>query len=185
MTATQTIETMQPWQIDASHTNVQFSVRHLMISTVRGTFTEVTGTIGSDPADSNATDVRVTIPVASIQTRDQKRDAHLLSPDFFDVANYPEITFIGKRVEGDVTHEFKLIGDLTIRGTTKEFVLDVTNEGITSDPWGNDRMGFSGTGKLNRTAYGLNWNAVLETGGFVVGEDVKLSIDVELVRPKA
>jgi polyisoprenoid-binding protein YceI len=187
MTAIQTLETTttQPWQIDASHTTIEFSVRHLMISTVRGRFSEVTGTIVSDEANPTLADVRVTIPVASIHTQNEQRDTHLKSPDFFDAANYPEITFVGKRVEGNVTGEFKLIGDLTIRGTTKDFVLNVTSEGIGSDPWGNDRLGFSATGKLNRAEYGLSWNAALETGGFVVGDDVKVSIDLELVRPKA
>jgi len=175
----------QPWQIDASHTNVEFSVRHLMISTVRGRFAEVTGSVVSDPTNPKAVDVRVTIPVASISTHNEQRDTHLKSPDFFDAASHAAITFVGKRIEGDINSKFKLIGDLTIRGTTKEFVLNVTTEGVGGDPWGNDRWGFSGTGKLNRGDYGLHYNAALETGGVVVGEEVKVSIDLELVRPKA
>ncbi len=186
MTAILETETAtRPWQIDSSHTTAEFSIRHLMISTVRGRFGELTGSVTLDPANPKGANLQLSIPVASISTHNEQRDTHLKSADFFDAVNYPEITFVGKRVEGDINREFKLIGDLTIRGTTKEFVLNVTSEGAGGDPWGNERLGFSGTGKLNRTDYGLNWNAALEAGGFVVGEDVKVSIDVELVRPRA
>ena len=182
--ATLPIETAtRPWQIDSTHTTAEFSVRHLMISTVRGRFAEVAGSVTLDPANPKSAQLSLSIPVASITTHNEQRDAHLKSADFFDAANYPEITFVGKRIEGDVESEFKLIGDLTIRGTTKEFVLNARSEGAGGDPWGNERLGFSGTGKLNRTDYGLNWNAALEAGGLVVGEDVKVSSDVELVRP--
>ncbi|MFN8582820.1 MAG: YceI family protein [Gemmatimonadaceae bacterium] len=184
-TTLQPATSLRPWQIDESHTNAQFSVRHLMISTVRGRFAETKGTVAYDPAKADAVDVRVEIPVASITTHSEQRDAHLKSPDFFDAATYPTIQFIGKRIEGDTNGRFKLIGELTIRGTTKPITLDVVNEGTGNDPWGNERMGFSATAKLNRLDFGLHWNAALETGGVVVGEEVKLSIDVEIMRPTA
>lgn len=174
----------QTWNIDETHTNAQFSVRHLMISTVRGRFANITGSVVFDPRTPAAVDVRVTIPVASVETHNEQRDTHLKSADFFDAANHPQITFVGKRIKGDVNGEFQLIGDLTVRGTTREFVLNVTSEGSTVDPWGNDRRGFNATGKLNRNEFGLTWNAALETGGVVVGDDVKLNIDVELVLSK-
>ncbi|MFN8571300.1 MAG: YceI family protein [Gemmatimonadaceae bacterium] len=173
------------WQIDETHTNAQFSVRHLMISTVRGRFAQVTGRVNYNAANPGAVDVRVEIPVASITTHNEQRDGHLKSPDFFDAASHPSITFVGTRIEGSVGGDFKLIGDLTIRGVTKPITLQVSNEGTGNDPWGNERMGFSATAKLNRLDYGLHWNAALETGGVVVGEDVKLDIDVEIMRPKA
>jgi polyisoprenoid-binding protein YceI len=175
----------RPWQIDSSHTDAQFSVRHLMISTVRGRFGETRGTVVYDPSDPSSLDLRVTIPVASIQTHDEQRDNHLRSPDFFDAASFPEITFVGRRIEGDFEGRFKLRGDLTIRGTTREITFDVTNEGIGGDPWGNERMGFSASGKINRFDFGLRWSAALETGGMVVGDEVKLTVNLEVMRPKA
>jgi len=184
-TATLPVEVAaRPWSIDATHTTVGFSVRHLMISTVRGHFGQVEGSVAVDPENPTAAGISVSIPVASITTNNEQRDGHLKSADFFDAANHPLITFVGKRLEGDVDDKFKLIGDLTIRGTTREFVINATREGTGDDPWGNERLGFSGSGSLNREDYGLSWNAALETGGFVVGDDVKITIDVELVRPK-
>lgn len=183
-TATLPVETSaRPWSIDATHTNVGFSIRHLMISTVRGRFAEVEGSVAFDPENPTAAAIRVSIPVASINTHNEQRDTHLKSADFFDAANHPAITFVGTKIKGDLDRHFKLVGDLTIRGTTKEFEFDVTREGTGNDPWGNERLGYSATGKLNRSDYGLSWNAALETGGFVVGDDVKINIDVELVRP--
>ena len=183
-TATLPISTLtRPWAIDATHTNVGFSSRHLMNSTVRGRFAEEEGSVAFDPATQGAFDLRVTVPIASVTTQNDQRDAHLRSPDFFDAANHPTMTFVGKRIQGDVESAFKLIGDLTIRGTTREFVLTGRREGTGNDPWGNERLGFSGSGTLNRSDYGLNWNAALETGGFVVGDEVKVHIDLELVRP--
>ncbi|MBV6522069.1 MAG: hypothetical protein MNPFHGCM_02213 [Gemmatimonadaceae bacterium] len=174
----------RPWSVDASHTNVGFSVRHLMISTVRGRFAQVEGSAVYDPTKPGSLGLRVSLPVDSISTHNEQRDTHLKSADFFDAAGHPEITFVGKRVEGDVGGKFKLIGDLTIRGITKEFVLNVSSEGAGSDPWGNERLGFSATGSLNRMDYGLTWNAALETGGVVVGDEVKVTVDVELLRAK-
>ena len=173
------------WAIDPTHAELAFAVRHLMLSTVRGRFGSVNGTIMVDENDPKSATIDVTIDVTSIDTRQQARDDHLRSADFFDAANHPEIHFVSKRIEGDVTKTFKVVGDLTIRGTTREVTLDVTFEGRAKDPWGNDRAGFSATGKLNRHDYGLNWNLALEAGGVTVGAEVKLTLDVEIVRQAA
>jgi polyisoprenoid-binding protein YceI len=181
-TATKTKAT---WTVDASHAEVGFAVRHLMISTVRGRFGGVSGTVTLDDRNPSASKADVTIDVTSIDTRQEQRDAHLRSPDFFDVANHPTMHFESTRVEGDTNSEFKLIGNLTIRGVTREITLDVTAEGRGRDPWGNDRAGFSAKGKINRGDFGLTWNQVLEAGGVTVGDEVKLSIDAELIRQTA
>ena len=182
MTTTQSTQT---WAIDTAHAEIGFAVKHLMISTVRGRFGAVTGTVTVDGAKPSNSAVDVTIGVASIDTRQEMRDNHLRSPDFFDAANYPTMHFVSKRVEGDVRGKFRVVGDLTIRDVTREVVVHATNEGSTKDPWGNDRIGISATGILNRGDFNLTWNQVLETGGVMVGEDVKLSIDVELIRQVA
>ena len=172
--------TTQTWQIDTAHTNVEFAVKHLMISTVKGRFGDVNGTLtGSleDPADFT---LDVTIDTQSIDTRQAQRDAHLRSPDFFDVENFPTIKFVGKSITGDVTGEFTLVGELTIRDVTREIALDVTNEGSLTDPWGNARIGFSAKTRIDRKDFGLQWNQALEAGGFVVGDEIKISVDVEL-----
>lgn len=172
------------WLIDASHTDVEFSVRHLMISNVKGRFGAVKGQVVLDPATPGVADINVTIDVTSIDTREEKRDAHLRSPDFFDVDHFPVMTFTGGTVQGDLDGEFTLSGQLTIRGVTRPITLDVTFEGAGNDPWGGTRRGFSARGKLQRSAFGLEWNAALETGGVVVGDDVKLTINSELVLQK-
>jgi polyisoprenoid-binding protein YceI len=173
------------WAIDAAHAELGFAVRHLMLSTVRGRFGAVNGTITVDENDPKSAKIDVTVDVASIDTRQEMRDNHLRSADFFDAANHPTMHFVSKRIEGDVTKTFKVIGDLTIRGTTREITLDVTFEGRAKDPWGNDRAGFSASGKLNRHDFGLNWNQALEAGGVTVGAEVKLTLDVEIVRQAA
>ena len=175
---------LAPWQIDTAHTEVEFAVRHLMISTVKGRFANVTGHVTYDPADPDALDVEVTIPVATVDTRVEPRDNHLRSADFFDAEHHPTITFRARRVEGDVSRPFKLIGDLTIRGVTQGVTLDVTPEGGMNDPWGNERLGFSATGLIHRGDFGLHYNQVLEAGGVAVGEQVKLIIKTEMIRPK-
>ena len=173
-----------PWQIDAAHTEIEFSARHLMISNVKGRFSNPEGSVVVNPK-ARGVNLEVTIPVASIDTRNEQRDAHLKSADFFDAEHFPTITFKGKRVEGDINAEFQLVGDLTIRGVTREVTLDVTAEGAGSDPWGNDRLGFSATGKIDRKEFGLTWNQLLETGGVAVGDTIKIVVNTELVRPKA
>ena len=173
-------EAVGTWSIDAAHTSVEFAVRHLMISTVKGRFGEVAGTValGSDLADAR---VDVTINAASVDTRQPDRDAHLRSPDFFDAERFPTLSFKSTRVTRDGDH-VKVEGDLTIRGTTRPVTLRVTEEGRTRDPWGGERIGFSATTKINRRDFGLTWNQVLETGGIAVGDEIKISLDVELVK---
>jgi polyisoprenoid-binding protein YceI len=173
------------WTIDSAHAELGFAVRHLMISTVRGRFGAVNGTVLVDENDPKNSKVDVTVDVASIDTRQEMRDNHLRSPDFFDVANHPTMHFVSTRIDGDVSKTFKVMGDLTIRGTTRPVALDVTLEGRAKDPWGNDRAGFSATGHINRHDFGLNWNQALEAGGVTVGAEVKLTLDVEIVRQSA
>jgi polyisoprenoid-binding protein YceI len=170
------------WNIDPSHTHVEFSVRHLMISTVKGRFAEVSGRVVAPDADPTSGQVEVTINAASIDTREAQRDAHLRSADFFDAESFPTLTFRSTRIEKASGDDLKLTGDLTIRGTTREVVLDVTSEGRVKDPWGGERAGFSAKGKIKRSDFGLTWNLALETGGVVVGDEIKISIDAELVK---
>jgi len=172
------------WTIDPAHSNVEFAVKHLMISTVKGRFADVKGTIEHNETNPAASKVEIDISTGSIDTRAEQRDAHLRSPDFFDVERFPTMTFKSKRLDGDINGEFKLIGDLTIKGTTREVALDAEFQGRTRDPWGGDRMGFEAKGKINRKDFGLNWNQALDAGGWVLGDDIKLSIGVELVKQK-
>ena len=173
------------WTIDPAHTNVEFAVRHLMISTVKGRFADVTGTVDLDLANPGAARVDVTIGASSIDTRNGDRDAHLRSPDFFDVEQFPELRYVSRKIDALPDGSFRVTGDLTIRGVTREVPLHATLEGTGADPWGGHRAGFSATGKLNRADYGLLWNKVLEAGGVAVGEEVKLSIEAELVQAAA
>lgn len=171
------------WEIDPSHSSAQFSVRHLTVSNVRGEFGKIAGSVEFDGKDVRTIKVDATIDAASIDTREPKRDEHLRSADFLDVAKYPTITFRSKRAEPAVAGRFKLVGDLTIRGVTREAVLDV--EGPTpeiKDPWGNVKRGATATTRINRIDYGVKWNAVLDAGGVVVGEEVAITIDLELIR---
>jgi polyisoprenoid-binding protein YceI len=177
-----TTDNTTTWAIDASHAEVGFSVRHLMISTVRGRFGGIEGTVTLDESNPNASKVDVTIDVSSIDTRQAQRDAHLRSADFFDADNHPTMHFVSKRIKGDVTDEFTVVGDLTIRGTTREVSLEVKAEGRGMDPWGNERAGFSAKAKINRSEFGLTWNQMLEAGGVAVGDEIKLSIDAEVVK---
>jgi len=175
-----TTDTTTRWTVDPAHAELAFSVRHLMINNVRGRFGKVEGTVTVDNADPNKSKIDVTVDVNSIDTRQEMRDNHLRSADFFDAANYPTMHFVSKRIVGDVTKDFQIIGDLTIRGTTHEVELKAQLEGRGQDPWGNERAGFSLTGAINRHDYGLNWNLALEAGGVTVGAEVKIAIDVEI-----
>lgn len=170
------------WNVDPAHAEIGFAVRHLMISTVRGRFGSVTGTVLADEENPKNSKIDVSVDVTSIDTRQEMRDNHLRSADFFDAANHPTMHFVSKRIEGNVPENFKIIGDLTIRGNTHEATLNASLEGRGMDPWGNERAGFSATGKIDRREFGLQWNQAMETGGVVVGDEVKLSIDVELVK---
>ena len=171
------------WQIDPVHTTVGFSVRHMMISNVRGQFTKVAGTITAKDSDPASVKVEATIETSSIDTRSADRDADLKSANFLDVAKYPTMTFKSKKIEPAGTGKWKMVGDLTLHGVTKEVTLEV--EGPTApikDPYGNTRAGASATTKINRKDFGLAWNKALEAGGAVVGDEVTVSIDVEAVK---
>lgn len=170
------------WKIDPSHTRAGFSVRHMMIANVHGQFENVTGTVDFNEQDPTRSSVDVQIEVASLTTRDEKRDAHLKSADFFDAENHPYMTFKSRRaVKLDENHG-QLIGDLTIRGITKEVVLDVEYTGQAKSPWGTLSAGFEATTKVNRKDWGLNWNVALETGGVLVGDTVNIHIEAEIVK---
>ncbi len=174
------------WQIDPAHSAAHFSVRHLMISNVRGEFSKLSGKAILDSADLTRSSVEVSLETASVNTREPQRDEHLRSADFFDVANYPLMTFRSRRIEAAGPENFKMTGDLTIRGVTKEVTFDV--EGPTppqKDPWGNVREGVTATTKINRKDFGLVYNAIIEGGGFMVGDEVKITIEAELVQTHA
>jgi len=170
------------WTIDPAHTDVEFAVKHMMIATVKGRFSQIEGT--AEVPEAGEPNIEVTIGVGSIDTRQEQRDTHLRSPDFFDVANHPQMRFVSRKTErtGD---GWKIVGDLTIKGVTRPVSLDVTNEGTGKDPWGNERLGVSASTKIDRREFGLTWNAALEAGGFLVGDDVKISINAELVKQTA
>jgi polyisoprenoid-binding protein YceI len=172
------------WQIDPAHSHVEFAVRHLMISTVKGRFGDVAGILQVDPSDPAKSVVDVTINVASIDTREAQRDTHLRSADFFDVERFPTMRFKSTRVSGEAD-DLKVTGDLTIRDVTRQVTLTVTPEGQGKDPWGGERAGYSAKGKINRSDFGLTWNQVLEAGGVAVGDEIKISIDVEVVKQPA
>jgi polyisoprenoid-binding protein YceI len=170
------------WTIDATHSHVEFSIRHLMIATVKGRFGELEGTVELDDVDPANTRVEVSIAAASVDTRVAQRDAHLRSPDFFDVERFPTLNFKSRRTTAVAPDRWTTVGDLTIHGVTREVSLDVTEQGRQTDPWGGRRAGFEARATIKRSDFGLTWNQALETGGVVVGDDVKISIDVELVQ---
>jgi polyisoprenoid-binding protein YceI len=170
------------WQIDSAHSHVEFSVRHMMISKVRGQFERFTGTIELDERDVTRSTVEVQIEAASINTRDAQRDAHLRSADFLNAEQYPYLTFKSKRIEQIDSTRARIIGDLTIRDVTREVVLNTEYTGQSKSPWGTTSAGFNAETKINRKDWNLAWNVALETGGVLVGEDVTISIELELVR---
>ncbi|HEY6386699.1 MAG TPA: YceI family protein [Candidatus Acidoferrum sp.] len=173
------------WQIDPAHSAAQFSVKHMAISTVRGAFTSLKGSVQFDDKDITKSSVEVTIEVNSVDTRQPDRDKDLRSDHFFDADHFPTITFKSKKVEQVSPGKLKITGDLTIRGTTKEVVLDV--DGPTApikDPWGNQRMAINAATKINRQEYGVKFNAAMDNGGLVVGDEVSINIDAEMISAK-
>tara|TARA_R110002111_G_scaffold172126_2_gene237657 strand:+ start:3884 stop:4414 length:531 start_codon:yes stop_codon:yes gene_type:complete len=168
------------WVLDPTHSEITFKVKHLMISNVKGAFKTFDASI--DGEDFRTSNFNVTIDTGSISTNNDDRDAHLKSPDFFEVEQYPEITFVSKSIKKVDDDEFKLIGDLTIKGTTQEIALDTEFGGFMKDPYGNEKAGFSIDGKLNRKDFGLNWNAALEAGGVMVGNKIKINAEVQFVK---
>lgn len=170
------------WQIDPAHSNIEFGVRHLMISTVKGRFGEVAGTVTVDPDDPKAVGVDVTLKTASIDTRQEQRDAHLRSADFFDVDRFPVITFRSRAVEASGEGRFTVAGELTMHGVTREVVLEATDEGRGVDPWGNQKAAFTAETRIDRRDFGLGWNQALEAGGVLVANEIRITLDVQAVR---
>ncbi len=171
------------WTIDPDHSNIGFKVRHLMVSNVKGSFDKHSGTVEIDDKDITRSKVNISIDTNSINTNVQKRDEHLRSADFFDVAKYPTMTFVSKKVAKAGKDKLKITGDLTLHGVTKQVVLDVVGPTKESkDPWGNIRKGATATTKINRKDFGLVWNAALETGGVTVGEEVTITLEIEMIK---
>lgn len=179
---TQTLETTATtWRIDPSHTSVEFAVKHMVITTVKGRFSQVDGTILLDETDMSRSSVTAQIEAASIDTREAQRDEHLQSADFLDVATHPTLSFRSTRVIPRGGDRYEVLGELTIRGATREVLLDATFAGTAKDPWGGTRVAFSGTTAINRRDFGLTWNAALESGGLLVGDEVKISLEIQAV----
>lgn len=170
------------WAIDPAHSAAEFAVKHMMFSTVKGRFSDITGTISVVDADLSRTSVQVTIGAASINTHDEKRDAHLRSAEFLDVEQFPTLMFISTRVEAVGGDRYRVTGDLTIHGVTREVTFDTTLNGEGVNPWGQAVRGYSAEATVNRKDFDLNWNVALEAGGVLVGENVKLSLDVEATK---
>ena len=168
------------WVIDPAHSEITFKVKHLMISNVKGEFKTFQANI--DGEDFTTSTISANIDTTSIATNNNDRDTHLKSPDFFEVENYPEITFTSTSIKKVDDDEFKLVGDLTIKGTTKEITLDTEFGGFMKDPYGNEKAGFSINGKLNRKDFGLNWNAALEAGGVMVANEIKIYAEVQFIK---
>jgi polyisoprenoid-binding protein YceI len=171
--------------MDPSHTSVEFSVRHMMITTVKGRFGSFQATLRGTLDDPLSAYAEGTIDVASIDTQNEDRDTHLRSADFFDVEHYPTMHYVSRSVRRVRDDEFEVDGDLTIRDVTRPITLRVTLEGHLRDPWGNERVGLTAEGRIKRSDFGLKWNMALETGGVLVGEDVRISIQLEAVRQAA
>ena len=170
------------WGLDVTHSEVAFKVKHLMISNVKGTFKEFDASVYTTGENFITSEIDFWLNPASIETGVADRDAHLKSADFFDVENHKQITFIGKSFEKVDEDSYTLFGDLTIKGITKQIKLDVEFGGVMKDPWGNEKAGFTINGKINRKDFGLNWNAALEAGGVLVGEEIKINCEVELLK---
>ena len=186
LTLTPAMALASTWEIDAAHSNVEFSVRHMMVTTVKGQFQRISGVIEIDDKNITKSSVEVSIDAASVDTREPKRDGHLRSPDFFDVAKFPSITFKSTKVEKAGTGKLKVSGDLTIRGVSKPAVLMVEGPSpALKDPFGRTVRGAMATSKINRKDWGMTWNKALDTGGVLVSDEVKLEINTELVEKAA
>lgn len=181
-TPTPTTSTVTTWQIDPKHSLAEFSVKHMMITTVRGRFAQLSGTIVEDAADPSRSSVQAEIDVTSIDTREEQRDGHLKSPDFFHAEQHPAITFKSTRIVPSHGDRFQVVGDLTIRGTTREVTLDVERTGTGKNPWGAEVVGYTAETKISRKDFGLNWNVALEAGGVLVGDQVKVSLEIQAVK---
>ncbi|MBI1881638.1 MAG: YceI family protein [Chloroflexi bacterium] len=173
------------WQIDLAHTQVEFAAKYMMFTTVRGRFNILSGSLNINEADPTKSSAAGVIETASVDTRDATRDGHLRSADFFDVEKYPQMTLRTTRIEAIGKGHYKVTADLTIKDVTREVVFDVTSESLGKDPWGNLRQGFSAEATINRKDFGLNWNVALEAGGWLVGDQVKVTIELQAVKQVA
>jgi len=173
------------WNLDTAHSSVNFSIRHMVVSKVRGRFAKFSGTVNLDDSDLTRSRVEATIDASSIDTGTPQRDAHLRSPDFFDVERFPELRFRSTRIEKVEDDRYRVVGSLTIRDVTREVTLDVEHGGRAKDPWGNERVGFVARAVLDRKNFGLEWNQVLEAGGVLVGDRVDIELDVQAVKATA
>lgn len=182
MTASIQPQTKAAWVVDPTHTSVEFAVKHMLVSTVRGRFTKYDLAVHLDEQHPERSRVEARIDAASIDTREAQRDAHLRSPDFLEAERHPYLTFTSKRIEKVGQDRYRVTGNLTIRGVTREVVLATTYGGIIKNPWGKEVAGFSAETTLSRKDYGLTWNVALEAGGFVVGDAMKINIEAELTR---
>ena len=169
------------WKLDPTHSTVEFSAKHMMFTTVKGRFGDVEGSVTVNGTTPDSASVHATMKAASIDTRTEQRDQHLRSADFLDAETFPDVTFTSTKIEG-AKEKFRITGDLTIRGKTLPITLDAAYEGTGKDPWGNERMGFSASGKIDRREYGLVWNQALEAGGVLVSNDIKIQIDAQVIR---
>jgi len=177
--------TTNNWNLDAAHSGINFSIRHMVVSKVRGRFTKFTGAVHTDDEDFTRSVVDVSIDATSIDTGTPDRDTHLRSADFFDVEKFPALRYRSKRIDKLSDDRYRVIGDLTIRDVTREVALDVEYGGRAKDPWGNERAGFVAKTSLDRKDFGLQWNQLLEAGGVLVGERVDIDVDLEVVRAAA
>ncbi len=173
------------WNIDPTHSEIQFKVKHLMITTVTGRFNSFNATVETEGDDFTTAKINFAADIDSINTNNEQRDGHLKTNDFFDAANHPQITFVGTGMDKVSDDTYKLHGDFSMRGVTKPITLDVEFAGLTKDPWGNERAGFELKGVVNRKDYGVNYNAALEGGGLLLSEDVKIIAEVQFVKEAA
>lgn len=173
---------MATWNLDSAHSEIEFKVRHMMISTVKGSFESFKVNLTSETEDISKAKIEVSVDVTSISTKSEQRDQHLKSEEFFNTSEYPEIVFNSTAVNSLGDQEYEIIGDLTIKDTTKSVTFKAEFGGIAKDPWGNAKVGYTVTGKINRNDFGLTWNAALETGGVMVSEEVKFSADIQLIK---
>jgi polyisoprenoid-binding protein YceI len=173
------------WTIDPAHSSAEFAVKHLMVSTFKGNFRSLEGTVHLDEDNPASSSVVASVDVASVDTQNPERDAHLRSDDFFNADLYPKMTFRSTRVEQVGEKNWKVIGDLTIRDVTKEVVLDTEYEGRIVDPWSSERIGFAARTELSRKEFGVRWNTFIESGGVVVGDKVRIGLNIEIVRPQS
>jgi polyisoprenoid-binding protein YceI len=182
-TATSSPASTITWKLDPAHSSAEFKVKHMMISNVKGSFNGLTGTLIENTTDRSLSSIEASVPVPTVSTGDPQRDGHLKSADFFDAEKFPEMTFKSTRVEHKSEAEYAVTGDLTIHGVTKSVTFEVDGPSAPGkDPWGNTRIGISASAKINRKDFGLAWNATLETGGFLVGEDVHLTLEAQFLK---